>query len=124
MYHALVLLLEFFIGEACSFMQGFAGAVVAHVVLEVVFYILVYLVVGDLDAIHLALVHQELAKDEVLENSATVVEGVGGTLFEAYLSIGALDVGVLDDVASHDGGDPVDDVVLGDGGGGQMVGGK
>ena len=56
---------------------------------------------------------KHLREDEVLEYRATVVESVGGTLLEAYLGIGALNVRILDDIAAHNGGNTVNDVVLG-----------
>ena len=111
-HHALVLLLKLIVGEAGSLAESLAGAVVAHIGLEVIIDILVNLFVGDLDAVYLALMDEELSEDKVLEHSTAVVESVGGALFEANLSVGTLDVGVLDDIAANNSGDTIDEVTL------------
>lgn len=84
--HAVVLFLEFIIREACSLAEGFFGAILLKVAAEVVVEILLHLLLRHLDTVDLALVNEQLGKNEVFEDGATGGMGIGNGGVHAHLS--------------------------------------
>ena len=83
--HVVVLFFQLVVGESRGLSQCLLGAVLQEVAVEVIVKILLYLFFLYLNAVHFALVHQQLGEDEVFQNGATRGLRVGHTRMHTHL---------------------------------------
>ena len=88
------------VGIACSLTQPLLAAILAHKGFQVVLHLLLHILVGHLDTVDQSFVDHQLGQQDVLQNTATVLLRIAGTLAHTYLGIAVLNVGELDNILS------------------------
>ena len=96
--HQILQLVE---GVASSLADSLVASVLSLVHIKIVLHIGFHLLVGDLDAVHLTFVHQELVDKQTLQNVAAILESVVIALLDTQTDIAVFDVGQLDNILAH-----------------------